>query len=530
MSSRRTLYRGADRVLCPSPAAPGSAVAVLDDRIVAVGPEAQCAAALGEGHQVVDLTGSVLAPGLIDAHLHPLIMSVFEAQLPLERCRSFAELFDVLADGVREGSGTIAGFQLDAARLAEGRLPTAVELDAVVGDRAAVLVCRDGHHAVGSSAALRNCGLWDLAEIDGGHIGRGADGRPNGLVGERAVEVLLNLLPEVTMESLSSGMAVWSQRLLSQGITGITAFCQTTEDGPSGSAGSLEAVAWSVLCESLPFDIQTVLITPNAAEVEEFRTTPLHRPELARRLDGVKLFLDGTLGGRTACMHRGFSDDPAVVSGEVGVWRTEPEAAFQRIEAAHVAGLQICIHAIGDRANQQAAALLGRVIRRHPGPHRHRVEHASVLDDSTIQLFGELGITAVVQPINLRTEAHWLAQRVGTERLGNTYPFRSLVSAGVVLAGSSDAPIEPSDPFAAMAAAVHRGGLADEQQLSPAEAFALYTSGAAYARQSEGRTGAIQPAHRADLTVLSADPTQCLATDVKVLATIAGGVEVFRAS
>src|SRR5690606_4956935 len=121
----------------------------------------------------------------------------------------------------------------------------------------------------------------------------------------------------------------------------------------------------------------------------------------------------------TACMHAPFAD-----RGDTSGMRTMgDDDAYERMLAAHLAGLQVCIHAIGDGANRAAADLFSRLLREHPGSHRHRVEHASVLDDQTVDAFAELEITCVVQPIDLRTEAHWLADRLGPERLGRAYPF-----------------------------------------------------------------------------------------------------------
>src|SRR5690606_5287152 len=204
----------------------------------------------------------------------------------------------------------------------------------------------------------------------------------------------------------------------------------------------------------------------------------------------------------------------------VGLRTMGDAEAYERMVPAHLAGLQVCIHAIGDGATRTAADLFARLLREHPGPHRHRVEHASVLDDETIDAFASLGITCVVQPINLRTEAHWLRDRLGPDRLARTYPFRSLLDAGVAVAGSSDAPIEPTDVLAAMAAAVDRGGLADEQAIRPTEALALYTAGAAHARGVEHDTGRIDLGLRADLVVLTDPPG---VDGAEVVATCIGG-------
>ncbi len=489
-------------VRTPEPT-PADSVAVRDGRIVALGTRSECEAALPEGATVTDLRGTTLVPGFVDAHLHPLVMCVFEQQLRLDDCRSVADVLDLVADRVPTDR-TIMGFGLDDARLAEGRLPTPAELDAAGGGARVVLVRRDGHHAVGSAAALRAAGLDPATTV----------------LSEAAVAPLLGLLDAPTFEDLQAGAAAWSARLLSQGVTAISAICQTTPEGPSGPAGELESLGWEILAPSLPFDIQTILIAPDLAAVDAARATALHDPAAGRRVDAVKLFLDGTLGGCTAAMHHAFADRDTC-----GTRTMDDGEARARAAAAHRAGLSVCIHAIGDAATAAAVDLLADVIAADPGPHRHRVEHASVLDARTIDRMGELGITAVVQPVNLRSEAHWLAARVGPERLGRTYPFRSMLDAGVPVAGSSDAPIEVTDVLAAMAASVDRGGLADEQAITAAEALAMYTTGGAAARRCEGDLGTIAVGARADLVVLSADPTRVGPAGVDVVTTIVGGID-----
>ncbi|HWJ63049.1 MAG TPA: amidohydrolase [Acidimicrobiales bacterium] len=512
---RRAHLRTPDRL-------PGAdALATAGDRIVAVGTEEQCRAALPADAEVVDLGGAVLAPGFVDAHLHPMVMCVFEQQLVLDGARSVAEVLDAVADRARTlGAGdAVIGFQLDDELLAERRMPSAAELERASGGRPVVLLRRDGHHAVASTSALAAVGFDRPGNVPaGGQVDLDARGAPTGLARENAVAPLMGLMPEVSFDDLEAGLASWTDRLLSQGVTAISAMCQTTPEGPGGSAAELEAVGWSVLVDRVPFDVQTILIAPDLAAVHDARTGPLHRPDDGRRIDAVKLFLDGTLGGRTACMHQPFSDHPTAR----GIATLSPEDAHRRAAEAHAAGFQLCLHAIGDEATRDAAELLARVLADEPGPHRHRVEHASVLDDATVDRFAELGITAVVQPINLRSEHHWLSRRLGTERVARTYPFRRLLDAGVGVAGSSDAPIEATDVLAAMDAAVDRGDLAPEQAITPDEALGLYTTGASAARQTEDRLGRLAVGRRADLVVLDALPA------ATVLATVIGGTERYR--
>ncbi len=522
--SDRVLLRGAT-VLTPDPSPAGTCVAISGDAVVAVDDEASARRALGEGADEVDLTGLTLAPGFIDAHVHPMPAAFFEHHLDVADCRSLADLHDLLAAraaDTRDG-GVVLALRLDDSRLAEGRLPTRDELDAVTTQHPVVVMRRDGHHAIGSSAALHAAGFDDTSpDPVGGRLGRDAAGRLDGLGAESASSMLLGIVPTPEWDELAEGLRGWTARLASQGITSIGAMCQTGAEGPAGAAGELEAVAFSALVDQVPLDVQTILITSGVTDVERQRETPLHDPSRGRRTDAVKLFLDGTLGGHSACLHQPYGDR----DGSTGMLTLDPDEAYRRMEAAHLAGWSVCVHAIGDRTNSLAVDLFGRLLERHPAPHRHRVEHASVLTDDTVERLAELGITAVVQPISVRSEADWLQQRLGAERLDRVYRYRDLLDAGATVAGSSDSPIEESDVVAAMDAAVARGQVSPGQALTPLEALQMYTTGGA-AAIGAARQGKLAAGALADLVVVSGDPGSTGWAGVEVGATIRRGCPTY---
>lgn len=514
---------------CPEPALPGhDSVAVLDATIVAVGTRAEAETALPAGHEVVDVAGRTLAPGFIDAHMHPLPACYFEHHEDLSTCASLEEVFDRLADRAasRPADDWVVGFQLDDEQLAERRLPSRDELDRVAGGRPVALLRRDGHHAVASSAALAAVGIHaDSPDPPGGTIHHDETGQLSGLCAERAATMVMGGVPMPEYAEFEAAMDRLVGRYARNGVTALSAMCQTSAEGPAGEAGALEHAAWSMLIDRVPFDVQTILIAPSAQDLAELAGGPLDRPDAHRRLDAVKLFLDGTLGGHTACMHAPYAD-----ASSTGMMTLGADDAYPQMVAAHLAGLQVCIHAIGDRANATAAELFTRLYREHPAApdeHRHRIEHASVLDDATIEAFAAAGVSAVVQPISLRSEGHWLAKRLGPDRLDHTYPYRSLVDAGISVAGSSDAPIESIDVLGAMQCAVERNGVAPAQALTPSEALAMYTSAGAWVRRCENQLGTIAPGRRADLVELDGDPTGSMA-GLQVTATICAGVDLYR--
>jgi predicted amidohydrolase YtcJ len=515
------------RILChaelhaPLPMAPeeADALAWAGDRIVGVGPT-EVLRARWPDTEVVDLGGAVVAPGFVDTHLHPLPMCFFESSVDLSATRALDEVLELLADRAAEiddGEWLFAQ-QLDDELLAERRLPDRHELDRATGGRPVVVLRRDGHHAIGSTAALRAAGISSTtADPPGGVIHRDAAGELTGLCGETASSLLLDAVPTPPWEQFEQGLERIVARLAGQGITGISAICQTGSEGPAGRAGELESIAWTALIDQVPFDVQSILIGDGAAAaVADLRNGPLHDPDRGRRLDAVKLFLDGTLGGHTACMRQPFSD-----GGGSGMLTKDLADAYAWVADAHVAGLQICVHAIGDRANAEAVALFRRLRAEHPGGVPvHRVEHASVSDPTTIEAMAELGVAAVVQPVSIRSERAWLAKRLG-DRVGRVYPYRAMLDAGVTVAGSSDAPIESTDALDAMRCAVDRLGVAPDQALTPTEALELYTTGAAQVRGTEQRAGRLAEGFDADLVVLSGAPGAV--TGVEVRATVARG-------
>lgn len=237
-------------VLAPQPLPAGTCVAVRGDQIVALGDEASARAALGDGPEVLDLGDRVLAPGFIDAHVHPLPAAFFEHHLDVSECTSLDDLRDLLSDRARRTSdgGVVLALRLDDAHLAEGRLPTREELDRVTTDHPVVVMRRDGHHAIGSTSALRAAGFRaGVADPAGGRVVKAADGSLDGLCVESAASRLLGIVPTPEWDELASGLTRWSTRLASQGVTAIGAMCQIGDEGPAGAAGALEAVALSAL-------------------------------------------------------------------------------------------------------------------------------------------------------------------------------------------------------------------------------------------------------------------------------------------
>jgi predicted amidohydrolase YtcJ len=422
----------------------------------------------------------------------------------------------------------VVGLRFGDEGLEEPRLPTRHDLDHVCRDRPVLVIRHDGHMVIGNTRAIESAGVTRGTENpEGGLIDREADGTPAGPFRENAVALVLNAMPPPELEQLRSGARGAFERLTRRGVTSAGIILQTDHEGPAGEAGALEVAGMQILLPETLFSTYAFLICTDVEKVAAARKTPLHDPDAGRRVGGVKIFADGTLGSCTACMGAPFTDQP----DRQGFMTTDEEEIYRRMVEAHTRGLQIAVHAIGDEANRRCLELYERLLAAHPRrDHRHRIEHASVLDDESISRMARLGVVVSTQPLFIHSEKTWLHKRLGPDRARQTYPLRSLVEAGVRVAGASDAPVESTDVLHAVQCCVTREGFQVEQGISAAQALRMFTIDAAYAQFEEGEKGSIRPGKRADFAVLSANPVSVPAEairDIRVEQTIVGGGAVY---
>jgi len=495
----------------------GDTVLVDDDRIVTVGRSGNLRRpGLEERH----LPG-VIVPGLRDAHFHPVGYTAALLRPSLKEAADLAEVADLLreAAATQPAGTTVTALRLDDESLAEGHLPDRHFVDAVMPDHPVLLVRYCGHVAVANTAALDVAGIApDTPDPPGGTFDRDADG-PTGVLRETAIPLvsrpLSALAPPVHPEQVAAAVT----GLASAGLTGLGAIVSLDEGLWGGGGSELEALL--AAAPDIPLTLRVLVIAQ----------TPEELAAAATRLDGagpgvsflgLKVFSDGSLGGRTAALFEPYADRPAMT----GTDRLDPEWAHRMSTAALDLGGRVAVHAIGDAANARVLDVFERLLEEGADPAALRVEHASVLTDDDITRCGRLGITACVQPAFMASETGWLLARLGADRLERTYPFRSLTDAGVPLAGGSDCPVEPPHPLPGMAAARDRCGIVPAQALSPEEALALFTTGAADAIGEDAR---LEPGLPATLTVLDRDPVEATSTalrDARVVATIVAGREV----
>ncbi len=532
MPSGGELYFGGDIYTVDDSCPDAESVAVRDGRIAAVGSAAACRAVLGHEFTSVDLKGRALLPGFIDTHLHPVMLVYFDMNVDLSGVTSMDELHTRLRAAADQAAGDswVVGLRFEDQDLVPPRLPTRHDLDVVCRDRPLIVVKHDGHMVIANSKAIEAAGVSaSTPDPEGGTIDREPNGRPAGAFRETATALPLNALPPPDIDALSATARTSFAKLASHGITSAGVILQTDEEGPGGAAGAFDTLAMQMFLPHVPFTVYGLLIARDIERVVAALDSQLHDPVAGHRIGGVKIFADGTFGSRTACMRAPFSDAP----DRTGFMTTSEDEIYRRMVAAHTRGLQIAIHAIGDEANRRCIQLYDRLLAEYPRPdHRHRLEHASLLDAAMIRDLGRLGLIVSTQPMFIHSEKDWLPKRLG-ERVKDVYPLRALVEAGVKVAGASDTPVESPDVLHAIQCCVTREGFQPQQCITAAQAVRMYTLDAAFAQCQETLKGSISVGKRADLVILSANPVAVAPDairDVRIERTIVAGRTVFDRS
>ena len=469
-------------------------VAAFDGRILAVGPGARAAA--GRKAEVVRLSGDSW-PGLIDSHIH--LEGLADRTLTVDLTGSGSRE-DALSR-VREAAKALpkdgwvvgAGWYNDA--WPDRAFPSRRHLDAVVAGRPAYLRRKDGHSAWASSAALRISGVTrDTADPPGGSIDRDPDGEPTGILRETAMELVWRFVGRETDAQLDAAMGRALADLARAGLTGVHAM-----DSARGFASLQRLRAKAPLPVRVTYNLPLADL-PHA----ERMGVRSGWGDPCLRIWGVKAFLDGSLGSRTAEMLDGS-----------GTARLTQADLVEMIERCARAELNVCLHAIGDGAVRRALDALAPK-KNAWAKWRPRIEHAQCVHPKDMARMGKIGVIASMQPIHAIADRE-LADQNWPGVVENAYAWRALEKAGVHLAFGSDAPVETADPLAGIEAATSWRKAAKwhpELAVTRASALRAYTSGAAFAAGMEDQVGALRPGRLCDMTVVE---------DGRVVATVVGG-------
>ena len=508
------------------------------DTITEVGSLDVCRSALGQGHQEVDLAGSTLVPGFVDAHCHPLMLGQTGTWVDVSPARApdIPALVKVLGQhaALLPPGAPLRAYGYNHRALPERRHPTAADLDRAAADREIYVMNQSGHGGVLNSAGLARCGITAATpDITGGHIGRDPAGRPDGLVMDAACDLLtgpdgVKLAghgPNLHLPPEPGEAARWlddAQRaFLAAGVTSLVD-AQVSNRELTAYTGALTAgrlrvrVGMRVISSYLPELLALGLAGQLGGDLLD--------------VTGVKIYADGTLGGWTAWFPCGYHGEP----GTTGLLYHRPEELADIVAAAHLAGLSTGTHAQSPYAIalvvdavEQVQARLGRRV-------RHTVEHCGLPTPALVHRMVQAGIQPVMQPAHHASFGDGVLAAVGEEAGQRYNPAGEYAALGVLPALSSDAPVTPPDPLGAISAAVTRrtgagvplGG--SGLRLDPAAALAAHTLAAARAAGKADRVGSLEPGKLADLAVLDADP---LTVDpeglpgIQVTQTWVGGVQ-----
>ena len=371
---------------------------------------------------------AVITPGIRDAHFHPVSYAAVVNGIGLKDAHDLDEVFDRLATAAASLGDDVPllAHRIDDETLAEHRLPTAVELDRVTGDRPALVMRYCGHVAIANTVALRMAGIdVGSTDPDDGIIDRDRNGAPTGVLREGAVDLVsakLGRTGPVSPGDLQRAMLA----LAGLGITSIGAMVRSSY-GPLGGLGD-ELGLLIGIAERLPLRVHVYVIAASEDELAE-ATKSIGEPSARLVWQGFKAFADGSFGGHTAAMFESYTDDDT--TGTLLLSSTDRALARSTIAR----GGDVALHAIGDRAGGAVLDFFAELIGVGVAPERLRMEHVSVLTSADLTRMGAMGVGGAVQPAFLHTEVDWIEGRVGSERLRRTYAFRSLLEAGVLLRG-----------------------------------------------------------------------------------------------
>ena len=526
----------------PAPARVVEAVAIANGRILAVGGDEEIRTCKGLNTEVVDLRGRLVVPGLADSHVH-FIQGGFQLlAVDLKDAHSEEEFVRRIADKARTlpPGRWMQGGNWDEEAWPSEKLPDRWLIDPVT-PRTPVFISRyDGHAGLANSLALKLAGVTkDTPAPLGGVIVRDPkSGEPTGILKDEAQDLVAKVIPRPTESEMEEALRAALQEAARVGLTSVHDIAVDTDSWNGSFTGEIRLLRRAELEGWLTCRLYAITPIAQWNKLAEAGISHDMGGDFLK-LGAVKAFADGSLGSRTGWMFKPYDDDP----GNVGLpmpLMIPPSKMEGLARGADNAGIQICTHAIGDRATSAILDIYERLGGEHPAAHRFRVEHAQHVRREDFARFGKLGVVASMQPYHAIDDGRWAEKRIGHERARTSYAWRSMLDAGAVLAFGSDWPVAPLDPLSGIAAAVTRatldgrnpGGWFPEQRLTVEEALRAYTQGCAYAAFEEKDKGTISPGKFADLDVLSEDlfripPARI--KDARVEMTIVGGRVVYPA-
>ncbi|MDR0798074.1 MAG: amidohydrolase [Nitrososphaerota archaeon] len=473
------------------------AIAIKGDRVFYVGNNQEVKQYINKKTRVIYLDGKTVLPGFIDTHVHVVDYGRMLTWLDLQGASSIRDVQIRLAERIKfvPKGRWVLGRALDSDSFLENRLPTCQELDTVSPDNPVVIYCQTGQACVVNSKTLK---VSKISQQNNVGIERDVTGEPTGILRDQATELVWGVIPEPTHQELENAIELALEKIVQAGITSIHWIVLS----------EVEIAIIQKLVETGFLHVRIYLIVPtNLLDLALQKLKPFENDHF--KLGGSIIFVDGYLASRTAALFEPYSDT-LTDHGKLFCQQNEGVALANKIQNN---GLQLIIHAVGDKAVQEALNIIQHTNINHMVP-RPRIEQAAVLNQQLLDRIKTLDISVSVQPCVVASEfSVWsVTKHLGEKRVCLLFPVRELLNLGVLVSAGSDCPMEQLNPLHGIEASIRRDGT---QKVSVFEALQMYTVFAARATSEFVNKGSIEQGKLADLVVLSNDPTATVVEKVK---------------
>lgn len=524
-----TIIKNAN-IISMNPSQPrAESLAIWSDKLIAVGTNDEIDGLRGSQTNILDLSGSTVVPGFIDAHIHVLysgIRHVMQEDCALDSTEAIIAALKLRSQNTPAGEW-VMGFKFDDTKTIENRFLTRHDLDIVSTEHPVMVAHRAGHDMMLNSLGLKLAGYSrESTDPPGGRIGRDPNtGEPNGILYERATDRIKNdLLPAVTSTNRRRGLEVICKMLNEAGLTSAhdamvdTEQLKTYQEGRK--SGDLTIRTYMLMLKDYFEDMR------NAGITSGFGDDML-------KIGGIKLVSDGAIGSRTAFLSKPYIGSPC----DHGIRAMDPEETQHWVSRIHEAGFQVCTHSNGDAAIDMVLTAYEKALKENPNADaRLRLEHCTVVNPGLLRRIKAAG--CVTTPFC--TYVYYHGEKMpfyGEERLQWMFAQRSFIDYGINSTGATDYPPGPFEPLLGIQSCVTRTDYAGRswglnQRISVEEALKVYTINGAFASFEEDIKGSIEAGKLADLVILSEDPTAVDSStikDIQIEKTIVGGRTVYEA-
>lgn len=521
------------------------AIAIRGDRIAAVGTNQAIQQYIGPATQVIDLRGQLAVPGLIESHGHFMGFGQSKMTLDLMDVKDWDQIVSMVADAAKQakpgewilGRGWHQEKWASVPKPNVEGFPLHDALSQVSPNNPVMLTHASGHASFVNAKAMEAANLTrTTVNPSGGEILKDATGRPTGLLRETASGLVGRALEQWRSAKTTAERDADARRQVELAVQGSLENGITSFQDAGSNFGTIDILKRAAAEGALGIRLWVMVRDSNdnlRAKLGQYRAVGLNNHHLT--IAAIKVTADGALGSRGAWMLAPYSDSPS----SVGLPTNSPESIAETSQIALEHDVQLCVHAIGDRANREVLNVYERAFKSRPNQKdlRWRVEHAQHISATDIPRFGQLGVIPVMQGIHATSDAPYVLARLGAGRAEEgAYPWQKLMKSGAIIANGTDVPVERIDPMASFHASVSRktkdgSVFYGDQKMTRAEALKSYTWNGAFAAKEESLKGSLAVGKLADITVLSKDIMTVPEDEIpstRVIYTIVGGKVAFK--